>query len=135
MSPESTFDRPVKDSRSFKALTYLSLFGLAITVPLLLLLGALLFQSASAQRAQLQDRVSQVRDALISDIDRDLDRDITILRTLATSQAIATADWPTVYDQARAGLQGRAYLVLVDSNGPAVGQHVRAIRATARHDR
>jgi len=107
----------VKDSRSLSALTYLSSFGLAITVPLLLLLGALLFQSASRQRAQLEDRVSQVRDALVSDVDRELDRDITILNTLATSQALATANWPTFYHQARAGLQGRAYLVLIDSNG------------------
>jgi len=64
---------------SFKALTYLSLFGLAITVPLLLLLGALLFQSASVQRTQLETRVSQVLDALANDIDRDLDRDMAIL--------------------------------------------------------
>jgi PAS domain S-box-containing protein len=107
----------LKDSGSFSALTYLSLFGLAITVPLLLLLGALLLQSASVQRTQLQDRVLQVLDALVNDIDRDLDRDITILHTLATSQALASADWPTFYDQAKAGLQGRAYLVLIDSNG------------------
>jgi hypothetical protein len=107
----------VKDSGSFKATTYLSLFGLAITVPLLLLLAALLLQSASAQRAQLRGRILHVLDSLVSDIDRDLDREITILHTLATSQALAAADWPTFYDQAKAGLQGRAYLVLVDSNG------------------
>ena len=112
---------PLKESRSFKALTYLSLFGLAITVPLLLLVGALLFQSASVQRAQLEARVLQVLDALVNDIDRDLDRDITILHTLATSQALASADWPTFYNEAKAGLQGRAYLVLIDANWPATG--------------
>lgn len=67
-------------SSSFKAVTYLSLFGLAVTVPLLLLFGALLFKSASAQRAQMEARVSQVLDALVNDIDRDLDRDLSILR-------------------------------------------------------
>ena len=102
---------------SFKAFTYLSLFGLAITIPLLLLFGALLLQSASVQRTQLEARVLQVLDALVNDMDRDLDRDITILHTLATSRALASADWRTFYDQAKAGLQGRAYLVLVDSNG------------------
>ena len=107
----------MKDSSSFKALTYLSLFGLAITVPLLLLVGALLLQSASVQRTQLETRVLQVVEALVSDVDRDVDRDITILHTLATSQAVASADWRTFYDQAKAGLQGHAYLVLVDSNG------------------
>ena len=74
-------------SASYTALTYLSLFGLAIATPLLLLLGALLLQSVSVQREQLERRVLQVLDALVNDIDRDLDRDITILRTLATSQA------------------------------------------------
>ncbi len=111
---------PAGNSRSrasYKALTYLSLFGLAIAIPLLLVLGALLLQSASAQREQLENRISQVLDALVNDIDRDLDRDITILHTLATSQALVSGDWRTFYDQAKAGLQGRAYLVLVDSDG------------------
>jgi PAS domain S-box-containing protein len=106
-----------KGTASYTALTYLSLFGLAITVPLLLLFGVLLIQSASAQREQLDSRVLQVLDALVNDIDRDLDRDITILQTLATSQALASEDWRTFYDQAKAGLQGRAYLILVDSDG------------------
>jgi two-component sensor histidine kinase len=106
-----------RGSGSYRAITYLSLFGLATTVPLLLLLGALLFQSASEQRKQLQARVLQALDALVNDIDRDLDRDITILHTLATLQSLTNQDWPTFYDQAKAGLQGRAYLVLIDSSG------------------
>src|SRR5438093_211362 len=106
-----------REPTSYAAFTYLLLFGLAITVPLLLLLGALLLQSASAQREQLENRVSQVLDILVNDLDRDLDRDLTILHTLATSQALANEDWRTFYDQAKAGLQGRAYLVLIDSNG------------------
>jgi PAS domain S-box-containing protein len=106
-----------RNTGSLRALTYLSLFGLAITLPLFLLVGALLLQSASAQRAQFEARVLQVLNALVNDIDREVDRDITILHTLATSQALESADWRTFYDEAKAGLQGRAYLVLVDSNG------------------
>jgi hypothetical protein len=102
---------------SYAALMYLTLLGHAITVPLLLVLGGLLLQSASAQREQLENRISQVLDALENDINRDLDRDITILHTVATSQALANGDWRTFYEQAKAGLQGRAYLVLVDSDG------------------
>ena len=71
----------------------------------------------SVQREQLENRVSQVLEAVVNDIDRDLDRDLTILHTLETSQALASADWPTFYNRAKAGLQGRAYLVLIDSNG------------------
>jgi two-component sensor histidine kinase len=106
-----------KRTASYSALTYLGLFGLAIAVPLLLLLGALLFQSLSAQREQLERRGLQVLQALVNDIDRDLDRDLTILRTLATSQALAISDWRTFHSQAQAALQGRAYLVLIDTNG------------------
>jgi two-component sensor histidine kinase len=105
---------------SYTAITFLSLFGLAITIPLLVLLGALMFQSVSSEREQLANRILQVLDALVNEIDRDLDRDVTILRTLATSEALANRDWPTFYDQAKAGLQGRAYLVLVDSAGRQV---------------
>ena len=107
----------MKNSGTLTARTYLLLFGLAITVPLVLLAGALLFQSASAQRNQLEGRLLQVLNDLVSDIDRDLDRHITVLHTLATSQALASADWPTFYNEAKAGLQGRAYLVLVDPTG------------------
>ena len=93
---------------SYRALTYLLLLGLAITAPLVLLFGALLVQSASVQRVQMESRVSQVCDALVSDIDREFDRDITILHTLATSEALSDEDWPAFYEQAKAGLQGRA---------------------------
>lgn len=113
----STGGEESRNRTSYTALKYLSLFGLAITVPLLLLLGALLLQSASTQREQLEDRIAQVLEALVNDLDRDLDRHLTVLHTLATSQALASADWRTFYDQAKAGLQGRAYLVLVDSTG------------------
>src|SRR5438093_641179 len=89
-----------KGTASYTTLTYLWLFGLAITIPLLILLGALLFQSASAQREQLERRVLQVLDALVNYVDRDLDRDLTILNTLATSQALASENWRAFYDQA-----------------------------------
>lgn len=114
---DSTSRHGSRTKRSFTAFTYLALFGLAVTVPLLLMVGALLLQSASAQRAQLEARALQSVDALLSDIDRDLDRDVTILHTLATSPSVRTEDWPTFYEQAKAALQGRAYLVLVDDTG------------------
>jgi two-component sensor histidine kinase len=103
--------------QALSAFVYLSFFALAITVPLLLLLGALLFQSVSELRDEREHRILQVLDAVTNDLDRDLDRDIAILNTLSTSQAIANADWRTFYDQAKAGLQGRAYLILVDATG------------------
>jgi two-component system cell cycle sensor histidine kinase/response regulator CckA len=114
---DSTSGLRSQATRSFTAFTYLSLFGLAVTIPLLLMVGALLLQSASVQRAQLEARALQAVDALVSDIDRDLDRDVTILHTLATLPSVQSEDWPTFYAQAKAALQGRAYLVLVDPTG------------------
>ena len=116
MSAATHSDRQ-QTTRAYTARTFLLLFALAITVPLLLLFGVLLLQSASAQRAQLEARVLQALDASVNQIDREFDRDITILHTLATSRALANEDWRTFYDQAAAGLQGRAYLVLVDADG------------------
>src|SRR6266540_2859497 len=54
---------------------------------------------------------------MTNNLDRDLDRHLTILRTLATSSALESQDWRAFYDQAKAGLQGRAYIVLVDDSG------------------
>jgi two-component sensor histidine kinase/PAS domain-containing protein len=56
-------------------------------------------------------------DALVDDLDRDLERDVTILRTVATFQSLKDEDWAALYNQAKAALQGRAYIVLVDSSG------------------
>jgi PAS domain S-box-containing protein len=106
-----------KAQGSYSAFTYLTLFGLAIAFPLLLLLGALLWHSASVEREQLQRRVLQVLGALVDDLDRDFDRHLTILRTLATSQALREGNWAGFYEQAKAGLQGRAYLILTDASG------------------
>lgn len=102
---------------SYSALAYLWLFGLAVAIPLVLLLAAFLVRSASDEREQLEQRILQVLDGLIANIDRDLDRHLTILRTLATSPFLRNEDWPAFYEQAKVGLQGRAYLVLTDSNG------------------
>lgn len=93
---------------SYSALAYLWLCGLAVAMPLVLLLAALLVRSASDQREQLEQRILQVLDGLVGDVDRDLDRHLTILRTLATSTSFRNQDWPAFYEQAKVGLQGRA---------------------------
>jgi len=50
-------------------------------------------------------------------LDRDLDRHLTILQTLATSSALHNENWPAFYEQAKAALQGRTYVVLIDASG------------------
>jgi PAS domain S-box-containing protein len=106
-----------KIPRSYTAFAYLTLFGLAISLPLLALLGTLLWHSAAVEREQLQGRVLQVLDDVVDDLDRDFDRHLTILRTLATLQSLKEENWPVFYEQAKAGLQGRAYLILIDASG------------------
>src|SRR5205085_1233699 len=62
-------------------------------------------------------RLLQVVNGLADDIDRDIDRRIALLETLATSPLLEREEWPAFYAQARAALQNRAYLVLLDSSG------------------
>src|SRR6266540_4324133 len=102
---------------SYSAVTYLVLYGLAIALPLLLLLGGLLLRSASLGQERLEQRMLQIVDILVDDLDRDFDRHQTILQTLATSQALDNEDWPSFYAQAKAALQGRAYIILIDATG------------------
>jgi two-component sensor histidine kinase len=90
---------------------------LAIAVPLLLMLGALLFQTSSYEQEQTRQQIARVLGTLTDSLDRDLDRHLTVLQTLATSAALQREDWPRFYDEAKAALQGRAYVVLVDAAG------------------
>lgn len=102
---------------SYSVRTLLIIFGAAITAPLLVLLSVLLYWSASAERDRLEGRLRQVAGELADDLDRDVDRSIALLQTLATSPLVTSEDWVGFYQQAKAALGDRAYLVLVDANG------------------
>ena len=103
--------------RAHSASVHLIYLALIVAGPLLLLVGALLWRSVALERGQLERRVLQVLEALVADLDRDVDRRLTILQTLATSPSLAAEDWPAFHAQAREGLQGKGYLVLVDAAG------------------
>src|SRR5689334_14193770 len=102
---------------SYSVRTLLIIFGAAITAPLLVLLSVLLYWSASAERDRLEGRLLQVANELADDLDRDIDRNIALLQTLATSPLVTGGDWNGFYQQAKAALGDRAYLVLVDASG------------------
>lgn len=106
-----------KEKASYPAALHLMAYGFAIALPLVLMLSALLWQTAAYEQAQSRQRILRVLEALTDNIDRDLDRHLTILQTLATSLALQQQDWPTFYQQAKSALQGRAYAVLVDASG------------------
>src|SRR5689334_4061092 len=73
---------------SYSVRTLLIIFGAAITAPLLVLLSVLLYWSASAERDRLEGRLRQVAGELADDLDRDVDRSIALLQTLATSPLV-----------------------------------------------
>jgi hypothetical protein len=92
-------------------------YGLAVTLPLALFAANLLYRSAYAERNQLEQRVLQVANSLAEHVDRDLERGITLLGVLATSPTLQRGDWSGFYEQAKAALKDRAYIILIDSKG------------------
>jgi two-component sensor histidine kinase len=84
------------------------------TAPLILLAGILLLRLAEQQRADLESRVVQTADGLADDIDREIERSFTVLRTLARLPSLTGADWPAFYTQARAVLDEEVYVIVID---------------------
>ena len=72
------------------------------------------------ENEQIKQRIGQVLQALIADLDRDMERRIAVLETLSTSPLLTAEDWPAFYAQAKQGLGSRAYLVLVAADGRQV---------------
>jgi PAS domain S-box-containing protein len=103
--------------KGHSAATHLIVFALVVATPLLLLIGALLYRSVMLESEQIERRIGQVLEALIADLDRDMERRIAVLETLSTSPLLAAEDWPAFYAQAKDSLRGKAYLVLVDAEG------------------
>jgi len=100
----------------FSLRAHLIVFGAGLLIPVMVLAGVLLARSAGLERTQLEARLIQVADDLAEDIDRDIARDFTILQTLAASPSFINEDWAAFYTHAKAALQGKAYVVLVDSS-------------------
>src|SRR5262245_38421306 len=105
---------------SYPAILHLFAYGFAIALPLVVMLGALLFQSASYERDKSRQQILRALGALTDSLDRDLDRYLTILQTLAVSSALQRHDWPAFYEEARAALHGRSYVILIDASGRQV---------------
>jgi len=105
-----------KPRRAWPAALHLVLFAAIIALPLLALLGAMLYRSSMQEYQRLERLIGQELDELIASIDRDVERRNAVLQTLAASPALASEDWPAFYVQAKASL-GRNYLVLTDTAG------------------
>jgi len=48
--------------------------------------------------------------------DREIEQDFILLRTLSTFPSYVDQDWPNFYAQAKAALQGRAYVIVLDDS-------------------
>ena len=101
----------------YKAVVHLAVYGLAVALPLIAAMLVLFLYSVEQQRERLESRVIQVLNQLIDNLDRDFQRQLAILETLATSPFVQQRDWRSFYDQAKAALDGRTYLILVDATG------------------
>jgi two-component sensor histidine kinase len=104
---------------SFPLQAHLLTFALATLLPVAILAGVLLARAATLERTQLEARLIQVAADLADDVNRDIDRQITILRTLATVRSLADGDWPAFYAQAKAAAEDKAYVILIDATSLA----------------
>ena len=111
--------------------TFLVLFGVALTLPLLAIALLAFHQMTHLEEQELERRVQQVALDLGGDIDRELDRAMVTLETLATSPLLAQGDYAAFHEQAaRAISADKAGILLVDAIDAAAGQH--AERRSAR---
>jgi two-component sensor histidine kinase len=95
--------------------TFLILFALALAAPLLGLAIYSLNRMASLEQSEIERRVLQVAQDLAHDIDRELDRAIAILDTLASSTVLRRGDLPAFHVQAKSALKHtNAAIVLID---------------------
>ena len=95
--PERVFNHGLPPQR---IRTFLVLFALALTLPLIGLAVLAFNQLAGLDEEETERRVVQVAQSLVDDIDRELDRATITLETLATSTALAQDDFAAFHEQA-----------------------------------
>jgi two-component sensor histidine kinase len=101
--------------RPHRIRTYLVLFALALTAPLIVLAVFALNRMAAVEEAQIERSVYQTALELAADIDRELDRAFVTLETLATSSDLQSGNLAAFHAQARRALRDtKAAIVLID---------------------
>ncbi|RTL66665.1 MAG: PAS domain-containing protein, partial [Hyphomicrobiales bacterium] len=97
---------------------HLALFAAMLLIPALLLSGLLIRDAAGERRREAEARVVQLASDLADDISNDLERSLTILRSLSISQSLALGDLQAFHAQSRQTLVGRdAVIILLDPTG------------------
>jgi two-component sensor histidine kinase len=95
--------------------TFLILFALALTFPLVSLGIFAMNYMAALEEREIENRVLQVARAVAGNIDRELESAIVTLQTLATSRLLHQNDFAGFYAQASTALRReRAGILLID---------------------
>lgn len=101
--------------RPHRIRTYLALFALALVLPLLVVSMVALDRTATIEKAQIETSVPRIARNLAVIIDRELDRALITLETLATSSELRRGDLRGFHDQAALALKPKnAAIVLID---------------------
>jgi two-component sensor histidine kinase len=91
--------------RAWSIRTHFLLFVAILVVPLAGLSCYLVFEVAAKDRERVEQRMVQIAAGVAADVDRELQRRITILQTLATSPSLARAEFAEFHAQASAALR------------------------------
>jgi hypothetical protein len=95
--------------------TFLILFALALTFPLVALSMVAFHHMANLDERAIEERVMQVARALAADIDRELERATITLETLATSGALVENNLSRFHEQASRALPpDKSAILLID---------------------
>ena len=92
---------------------YLAMFAASVAVPLLALTAYFVEQAAQSEQARVEHQVLQASQVLVSAIDREVERAVVVLETLATSAALVRGDFAAFHAQARRATRRTTAAILV----------------------
>ena len=114
-TPAASQSEAGNTTRSWSLKDHFLFFGFILVLPLALLAASLIFEVARTHRAQLEQRMVQLAAAIAADVDREFQRRITMLQTLASSPALPRGDLATFHAHASAALrEDKAGIFLID---------------------
>ncbi len=97
---------------------HLSLFAALLIVPAILLSTFLIREAGKERRREAEARIVQLAADLADDISNEIERSLTILRTLSISQSLARDDFEAFHQQSKAALgKPDAAILLVEPDG------------------
>ncbi len=87
--------------------------ALAIVLPALAFAGILIVVSAAQQHARIEQRLSQAAGRIANDVDRELERMLTLLEVLSFTPSLQMRDYAAFYDVAKQAMQRLPATIIV----------------------